>query len=291
MKNGKKRTTSINARLIFNKDGKPNHIDGALMDITERKMAEQALKESEERHWVLLNGSPYGILATDAETHGFLFSNPATCKLFGYTDEEFQRLRIEELVPRESLDMVMSEFGAQMRGEKSVSFAQTCIRKDGTLFHADIAGAPIILNGRECSGGFFNDVTERQKVQESLKESETTLRWAQEIAMMGSWEFDLINNMANWSENCFSIYGLEPYEIEPSFEYLKNRVHPDDLHIIDETFNNILKFKKPNNIEVRIIFPGGTEKWVQINIASIVREDELVALKGIQMDITDRNRD
>ena len=271
---------------IVNSQGKVTNAIIQHNDITELKMVEQALAESKERYRVLLNGSSYGILATDIETHRFLFSNPAICKLFGYTDEEFQQLSIVDLVPKESRDLVMKEFELQMRGEKSISFAQACKRKDGTVFYADIAGSPIVLNGRECSVGFFIDVTARQQAQESLKESESALRQAQEIAMMGSWELDLINQKAKWSENCFILYGLHPFEMEPTFEYFRSRVHPDDLHLIDETFVTISRFKKPTHIEVRILFPDGTDKWSQINIAPVVIKGELVALKGVQIDIT-----
>jgi len=133
-------------------------------DITERKKAEQSLAESLEKYRALLNGSPYGILATDVETHRFLFSNPAICNLFGYTDEEFQLLSVEDLIPKESLEMGMSEFASQMRGAKSMSTAIPLGKKDGTVFYADIHGTPLILNGRKCSVGFFNDVTAREVI-------------------------------------------------------------------------------------------------------------------------------
>jgi PAS domain S-box-containing protein len=272
---------------IVNSQGKVTHAIVQHNDITELKMAEHSLAESEEKYRVLLNGTSYGILAVDIETHRFLFSNPAVCSLFGYTEEEFYQLSIVNLVPIESLGLVMSEFEQQMRGEKNISFAQTCLKKDGTVFYADIAGAPIVLNGRECNVGFFIDVTSRQRAQEALKESESALKQAQEIAKLGSWEFDLIDHKVKWSENNYTIYGLKPFEIEPTFEYFKSRIHPDDLHIIDETYEIISSSKQPTNIEVRMPFPDGYEKWIQINIAPIVVNDELVALKGVQIDITD----
>ena len=97
-------------------------------DITGFRIAEDKLKISEEKYRVLFTGSSNGILAIDVETHRFLFSNPSICELFGYTDEEFQQLGIENIVPEESLGFVMSEFESQVRGEKSVSFTIPCRR-------------------------------------------------------------------------------------------------------------------------------------------------------------------
>ena len=131
---------------IFDNEGKTINVVVFVLDITEGKRAEQALIKSEEKYRVLFNGSSNGIIALDIETRQFLFSNTAISKLFGYTDEEFQRLSIENLVPKESLDFVLSEFASQMRGEKSVSYAQPCKRKDETVFYSDISSAPIILN-------------------------------------------------------------------------------------------------------------------------------------------------
>ncbi len=272
---------------ILNPQGKVTHAVIQHNDITDRKLAEQTLTESVEKYRALLEGSILGILAFDIETFECSFSNSAACKLFGYNEQEITALKLADFHPKESFELVISEFWAQGRGEKSISNALPCLRKDGTIFYADIAGSSTILNGRNCSIGFIMDVTERKKVQESLMESESSLRQAQEIAMMGSWELDLINQKAKWSENCFILYGLKPFELEPTFEYFKNRVHPDDLHIIDETFENIFKFKKPSKGEVRIIFPDGNDRWAQINIAPVVTAGELVALKGIQIDITD----
>jgi PAS domain S-box-containing protein len=167
-KNGKLKVASVNASLISDANGKSNHIDGSLRDITERKQAENELRESEESFRVLFEGSTQGILATDIETRRFLFSNPAICQIFGYSEEDFKELSIADLHPKDSLDSVMSEFESQERGEKPISFALPCLRKDGTVFYADISGASTIINGRKCTVGFFSDVTKRRQAEEEL---------------------------------------------------------------------------------------------------------------------------
>jgi len=136
------------------------------------KKTEEALRESEEKYRVLFEGSTLGILATDVETHRFLYSNPAICRIFGYLDEEFLRLTIRDLHPKDSVDLVISEFESQMRGEKVISSALPCLRKDGTVFYADISGNSTIINGRKCSVGFFVDVTTRYRAEQAILQSE-----------------------------------------------------------------------------------------------------------------------
>jgi len=60
---------------------------------------------------------------------------------------------------------------------------------------------------------------------------------------------------------------------------IQSRIHPDDLHIIEESFEYILKFREPMNSEMRILFPDGNCKWLQNNMVPIVIEDRIVALK------------
>ena len=164
-----------NANLIFENDQiKGFHL--LARDITDRKCAEIALRESEEKYRVLLNGSTIGILAIDVETYQFAFSNPSIRKMFGYTEEEFKRLSLSNLHPKDSLDLVLSEFESQGRGEKSISLALPCLRKDGTIFYADIAGSLTIIDGRKCSVGFVMDITERIQASDALQRFQLLLK-------------------------------------------------------------------------------------------------------------------
>jgi len=135
-----------------------------------------------------------------------------------------------------------------------------------------------------------SDVIAHTQMEVMLRESESSLHNAQEIARMGSWELDINNQKTKWSENCFVIYGLKPSNMEPTFEYFKSRIHPDDMHLVDEAFQNIVRYKLPHTSEMRIIFPDGTFKWFQNNMLPVFKDDKLVALKGINLDITERKK-
>ena len=256
-----------------------------IRNITEHKKAEQALTESEEKYRVLLNGSPYGILTTDIETQRFLFSNPAICKLFGYTDEEFQRLSIENLVPKESLDLVMSEFASQMRGDKSVSFAQPCRRKDGTIFSADIAGAPIILNGRKCSVGFFSDVTDRKDAEEALKMSEEKYRSLFENVQDVFYQIDLAGVIQDISPSIkhFSKFNRDEIVGRNVADIYYN---PMDRELL---LNEIRNKGEVRDYELILKTTDGEKKFASINASLIFDADgKPNHIDGALRDITDR---
>ena len=160
---------------IFDNEGKTINVIVFVIDNTEGKRAEISLKESEEKYRMLLEGSILGVLAFDIETLRCSFSNTSACKLFGYSEEEISRLNLTDFHPKDSIEKVIYEFKSQLCGEKSISEALPCLRKNGTIFYADIAGYSTVINGRNCNIGFIMDVTERKHIEEQLKENAALL--------------------------------------------------------------------------------------------------------------------
>ena len=154
-------------------------------DIAERNRAEEALRESEARYRTIFDGAAEGILVTDAETKQSRYANPAMCRMLGYTREELLRLGLEDIRPKESLDDVVAELGAQARGEKVLATGVPCQRRDRAVFYADVTTAPAVIDGRECNVGFFVDITERKQAEDALRASENRYRRLFELAEDG----------------------------------------------------------------------------------------------------------
>ncbi len=124
--------------------------------------------------------------------------------------------------------------------------------------------------------------------KQRAEEIESSLRNAQEIAKMGSWEWDMVTQKTIWSDNYFAIHGFKSTEVEPTFELFRSKILHDDVHFLDENLANIMKDKTPSSLELRIIQPDGTFKWIQNYISPVIENDKLVKLKGVIIDITDR---
>jgi len=143
-----------------------------IRDITERKQAQEALRESEERYRTLFDGSAEGILVVDIETKKFKYANPAICRMLGYTEAELKQMGVVDIHTQDALEHAISEFKAQVRGEKTLAQEIPCLRKDGTMIYADIKSSEVLIDGIECNVGFFTDITERKRADEALRESE-----------------------------------------------------------------------------------------------------------------------
>ena len=188
-------------------------------DITERKKVEDALEESEERYRTLFQDAAEGILVTDIETKQFKYANPALCRMLGYTEEELQGMGVADIHPKDHLEHVISEFEAQVRGEKTLSPNIACLRKDGTTVYVDINATHALVDGRQCNVGFLTDITERKKAEKALIRSEK-LRALGEMA--GGVAHDFNNVLAIILGNAQLLEkGLERYKSEEIKERLK----------------------------------------------------------------------
>jgi PAS domain S-box-containing protein len=167
-------------------NGKLVSTDGVLIDITERKMAEEALQNSEERFRQLAEIFPEIIFECDLQGN-LTYTNEKGNKKLGYSaDDVAKGINIIELIVPEDRERVMSQI--QKRIEK-VSGNYTEYRplcKDGSSFHAIAFSAPIIQNHKVVGlRGFILDITERKKFEEKLKESEKRYRTLFETSPSG----------------------------------------------------------------------------------------------------------
>jgi len=113
---------------------------------------------------------------------------------------------------------------------------------------------------------------------------------SQEIAKMGNWEFDLFSNKIIWSKSFYRIFGFEPYEVEPTYEMFISMVYSDDMHLIAEADKYIIDTKKPINQELRFILRDGSIRWMLNKLVPVFKDDVLVKLKGVCMDITENKQ-
>jgi PAS domain S-box-containing protein len=161
----------IDTSLVPLKDetGHVTAVLGIARDITERRRIEEALRENELRYRSLFEGAAEGILVADIDTKKFLHANPAMFRMLGYSEGELTTLGVEDIHPKESLDYVIGEFIAQARGEKLMSTNIPLLRKDKTILYADISTTHIFIDGKMRNVGFFSDITERKKAEDTLK--------------------------------------------------------------------------------------------------------------------------
>ncbi|MCX6564127.1 MAG: PAS domain S-box protein [Candidatus Aminicenantes bacterium] len=255
----------------------------------DRNQATEALRESEGRYEALFAGAGEGILVADLKTKQFSHANPALCRMFGYTKEEFMRLGVADIHPKESLDHVLSEFEAQARGDKTLARDLPCLRKDGTLFHVDISASLIVLDGRECNVGFFVDVTGRKRAEEKLRESEERWKLIFDYAPDAYYLSNLKGKLIDGNKEAEKILGYKKEElIGKNFLALKlvsPRQIPKAAALLIK--NTLGKSTGPD--EFVLNRKDGSQVMVEIRTYPIKVKDHRIVL-GIARDITERKQ-
>jgi PAS domain S-box-containing protein len=290
-KDGEERLLAWWCCALKDKNGDVTGTLSSALDITERKLAEESIKSSEERLKILFEYAPDAYYLNDLKGN-FIDGNIAAEKLMGYNRNEligksFLKLKLLSLkqLPRAAKLLIKNSLG---QGTGPDEFVLN--RKDGSKVTAEIVTHPVKIKGHILVLGMARDISERKQAEEMLRESESSLRAAQKIAKIGSWEWDIVTQKTKWSDNYFTMLGFESKEVEPDFGLFRSRIHPDDVHILDKTHAKILLDKTPSNMELRLIQPDGTFIWIQNNISPVIEDEKLIKLKGVIIDITERKR-
>lgn len=100
------------------------------------------------------------------------------------------------------------------------------------------------------------------QAEKALRKREQSLKMAQAVAHLGSWELDLVNNRLWWSEEIFRIFEFDPNQFGVSYEAFLAAIHPDDRDMVNRAYLDSLENKAPYKIEHRLLFQDGRIKYV-----------------------------
>ena len=176
-------------------------------DVTKRKRAEDALRESEEKFRTIFGQLQDGILIADAETLGFVETNVTMCAMLGYTREELLRLGMKDLHREADLPLARQAFARQLEGSLPLVTDIPMLRKDGSVFLADVNAAVIRLGERACLAGIFRDVTQRRRDERALAESEANYRALFEFSTDGIFLLDFEGNFVDANRTAYERLG------------------------------------------------------------------------------------
>ena len=267
-------------------------------EAAERKKVDEAFQRSEKNYRLLFEGSTNGIMAFDIETKRFVYANPAASRMFGYPEIELEQMSIADFHPKDSLIQVMSEFESQVRGEKTTSSGLPCLRKDGTIFYADITGSNTIIDEKKCSVGFITDVTERKHWELSLRRNEAQLANACEMGHLGPWEYDIEKDLFTLTDSFYAIFGTTAEEVGgytmSSSDCAKRFVHPEDVSLVGLETMKAVETDDPKFIrqfEHRFLDAEGEIGYISVRFFNIKDTNgQTIKTYGVNQDITERLR-
>ncbi len=255
--------------ITYDESGRPQRMVGTIQDITEQKLAADALQATEARWQFAVEGTDLGLWDWDVQT-GRVFYSPRWKTMLGYGIEEIGSSPQEwvQRVHPEDFEMVMGEIQRHMAGECEFYQSEHRLRaKDGSyrwildrgkIVERALDGEPARMIGTHL------DITERKLMEAALRDSERELKLAQAVSRTGSWKLDLTTNELKWSDETYRLFGL-PTGSPVNLDLFLSLVHPDDRTAVQSAWEAALQLAVHGHaeysVEHRILVDGET-RWV-----------------------------
>ena len=254
---------------LINRNGKPDAILGVARDITDRKMAEKALKESEANYKQIIDHAPAGIYEVNLATMKFTRVNDIMCRVTGYTREEFLSMAPADLITDKSKKQFTERANRLLNGEKIPSRAEFQIRsKDGREIWTLLTSKFVYENGKPARVTvIISDIDDQKKTEAALRLSEGKYRLLVEnandaIFILQDGQIKFANHKGRkLAENLGMDYRRDPFA---------NFIHPDERDTIIDRYQRRLKGENPPNFyPFKLIGKDGRQLWAQNNSVKV----------------------
>jgi PAS domain S-box-containing protein len=278
----------LTAFPVRDEQGHIKNVIEYVKDITARKLAEDAMRNSEERFRSLAEMLPEAVFETDQDLH-LTFANRRAFKLFGYSDEDLMRgLNGLDMIAPEDRERAKENLARRAKGENPGTIEYRALRKDGSTFPVLFHANAIIKEGKVIGlRGVVVNITDRKQSEEALRSSEERYRKLVENATEGIVVVqDRFVKFANPRIEEISSYSREELLSKPFLDF----IHPDDREfVIDNQIKRLKGESIPETYEIRMINKYGETRWLKIGGVIISWEGKPASLNFI-VDITETKR-
>lgn len=258
-----------------------------VQDISEQDEAQLALQQSEQRFGLFFSSVPLPLLVIDESTFRVLDVNPAACRLYGYSHDEFVGISLSDLIPMGALGN--SSISSIKSAGVGNSIITTQTLKDNTVIEANITSYSFSLEGRRASLSIVQDVTEQRAMQAALVASEERQHIIADLTADAIWDRDMVTNAITWSVGLSTLFGHEP-EDTTNYDWWLNHVHPEDhQQIVDSLIATLDTVKTNWSGEYRFRRSDGSYAHV-LDKGHIVRDPDgrPVRFMGSMVDISEQ---
>jgi PAS domain S-box-containing protein len=282
----------IDLSLAAVQKGEEWHAVGVIRDMTGRKRAEEALRESQESYRRVVENAPEAIFVA---THGcFRYLNPAALRLFGATSasELLNQPVMRTIHPDSRAAVAEGIRQVEELGMDLSPWRQKYLRLDGTVLDIEGFAVPFIFEGEKGGLVFARDITERKRAEEDLRANEDLLSDSQRIGHLGSWDWRLQGGTSAmvWTPETYRLFGVSPETFALSAETFVTLIHPDDQASMQAWIRECLAGLGPPDLEFRVNLPDGGIRYIMGRGHLLPQEagNKSIHMVGVALDITER---
>ncbi|MHA2073970.1 MAG: PAS domain S-box protein, partial [Candidatus Hodarchaeales archaeon] len=286
-KDGSRLWTESRFSILYGDDQTASAILGVSRNIQERKDAEKAIKDSEQKYKMLVEKLEEGVILSNVEGC-ITFANPKFCSMLKYSEDELINIHWKDIVPKEEYEKIEGHRENRLSGESS-RYDTVLLAKDGTQILVNVIGTPVYSDEGDMIGPLvvFNDITERKKAEEELIESEMKYRMLVETSPEIIFKQSMESKFTFVNKTFMDILG---YTMEESMGMVgRDLVHPEDIELVRKSTVKIYNGKIVNDLQCRYKKKNGDYIWVSVNASPIFdAEGGVSEVLAVGQDITVR---
>ena len=269
--------------------GNDHLIRSTVIDITERKRIEDALRESEERFRGMFESHSGIMLLVEPDTGRIVLANKAAERFYGYAGSKLRSMYIQEINILPPDEVKIERNLALCRRRNHFIFLHRLAT--GEVRTVEVHSSPIEHNGKVMLFSIIHDITKRVELEERLRHNQVMLARTERIAQIGSWEWEVATDSVTWSDELFRIFHLDPTRGAPSFEEHASIYTPDSMARLREAVGLALSDSIPYELELQGVRADGEIRHLRARGFSERGPDGRASyLFGSLKDITDRKR-
>ncbi|GEM_PF-6318017 len=279
------------AILTFDESNQSGGLYNFPNDITDKKIALEALQKSEARFRRVIETNLIGV-AIGKLNGPISFSNDAFLDIIGYKREDLEAgtIRWDSITPAEYMAIEKDVTVSVETNGSCKPFKKEYVRKDGLRVPALVSLAKLDDKGDDCVGCVV-DLTELKRVEEQLIQSEIRYQNALTSARIGTWSWDLHNDVIYWSPQTESLFGFDPGQFRGTVDEFQSCIHPDDKDEFNRVLKRAMESRERFNYEFRVLWKDGSHHWLVATGECIYSEFSLpLQITGTVAEITLRKQ-
>ena len=292
--------TIVTKKTLYADDGVDKQLIGVIRDITERKQAEEALRQSEQQQRIITDNIQDMVWLMDMNLQ-VTWASQSVNQVMGFSPEELKKISLNKLLMPESYELVQQLMLENLTKENLANKNKAIIvnnefgyyGKNGDTYWGEMS-ISMLRNAEGEPDGFLGvgrDITKRRQTEQALRQTQKQLQDAYNLAEIGSWSWNFGNKIITWSEDlcritCNTFQPLNFNENQHPVIYTR-----DSWQRLKRSVNNSLKTGEPLQLEMEIERPDGGNRWLNW-LGKVIYDNEgkITGIHGTAQDITERKK-